>query len=138
MKNQTRYDNTALARYKGSYKADTRWFANLTNKRDSRATANYEGGQQVPFRDDDFYKSKSATLANYKGTYKEKWINTRKMHPSAAHKNANYSQEWVRESLRKWNIFLARTNRNKVQPDAVRDSVLKPKFDRKEAKIWYE
>ncbi|MEQ9051751.1 MAG: hypothetical protein RLP11_15675, partial [Marinoscillum sp.] len=57
-------------------------------------------------------------------------------HPSANYTKANQDSEMIRNSMRKWNLFWTRVNRNKQQPNAVTDTTLKPKFDRKEAQIW--
>ncbi|MEQ8470164.1 MAG: hypothetical protein RIC35_03220 [Marinoscillum sp.] len=133
MKKQTRYYDVASTKYRGTYRKPTKLTWNLDNLVLSSKTKRYEGNK-MPRYDPEQNKS----IANYTGTYKQKSISQKKMHPSAKHLTANQDSDAVRSGIRKWNIFWNRLNRNKVQPDAVTDKISKPKFDRKEAKIWNE
>ncbi|MEP4532430.1 MAG: hypothetical protein ABJ004_05040 [Cyclobacteriaceae bacterium] len=73
---------------------------------------------------------------SYTGDFKANWKNSKDMHPSFNHHNANQSMEVVRESMRKWNVFWVRINSNQEDPKGVKEKVSKPKFDRKESEIW--
>ncbi|MEO9475462.1 MAG: hypothetical protein ABJG41_07995 [Cyclobacteriaceae bacterium] len=73
---------------------------------------------------------------SYTGDFKANWKNSKDMHPSFNHHNANQSIEVVRESMRKWNVFWVRINSNQEDPKGVKEKVSKPKFDRKESEIW--
>lgn len=46
------------------------------------------------------------------------------------------SGQKLRNSLRKWNVLWVQLNRNKQQPNAVKEKISKPKFDKKEREIW--
>lgn len=73
---------------------------------------------------------------SFTGDFKANWKNSKDMHPSFNHHNANQSMEVVRESMRKWNVFWVRINSNQEDPKGVKEKVSKPKFDRKESEIW--
>lgn len=131
LKKQSRIYDFASSKYRGTYRKSTRLKWNVDNLWLSSKTKRYEGNK-VPR----YGPQQNTSLANYSGSFKQKSINQKKMHPSAKHLSANQDSEAVRGGIRKWNIFWTRLNRNKVQPDAVTDKISKPKFDRKEAKIW--
>lgn len=83
------------------------------------------------------YRKSSMEIANYMGPYKMKPVKSKNPHPSYKYKQSIFiSSDLMRESLRKWNIFWVRLNRNKEEPAGVRKKVTKPKFDRKEREIW--
>lgn len=121
-------------KYKGMSKKKLEWYVSLGNLISSGVTANFEGSNKLPVYDPQ--PAKAATA--YTGDFKLKWIKQHEMHPSSNYARPNQDSELVRNSLRKWNVFWTRLNRNKVQPDAVTDKISKPKFDRKEAEIWNE
>ncbi len=76
-------------------------------------------------------------IANYLGPYKMKVKYAKHQHPSYKYKKAAYvSNDFFREAMRKWNIMWVKLNGNKEQPQAVKDKISKPKFDRKEREIW--
>lgn len=115
------------------FKGKTLWKYKVDRMAQSYKTKNFKGTKVHPF-----VSYPNIFVADYKGDLKLKSLHNRDMHPSAKHLQANQDSELVRNSLRKWNIFWTRVNRNKAQPDAVTKKVSKPKFDRKEADIWNE
>ncbi|WP_258102878.1 hypothetical protein [Marinoscillum sp. MHG1-6] len=72
----------------------------------------------------------------FSGETKIKWNKTKDMHPSFNYHYANQSSETIREGMRKWNVYWVRVNGNQEDPPTVKEKIKKPKFDRKEAKIW--
>ncbi|MBV6645515.1 MAG: hypothetical protein KI790_08690 [Cyclobacteriaceae bacterium] len=104
------------------------------------------------------YKAENLPLANYRGTYKPrpniakqtsrqvsgydgdfklKPVRGKDLHPSASYRMMmGVSGQKLRNSLRKWNVLWVQLNRNKQQPNAVKEKISKPKFDKKEREIW--
>ncbi|MDH5609279.1 MAG: hypothetical protein OEY56_07345, partial [Cyclobacteriaceae bacterium] len=77
------------------------------------------------------------TPATFVGPLSQKQKKPDGAHHSIEYKDAlHVESKMVRNSMRKWNLFISRINGNKVQPDAVTEKVSKPKFDRKEKEIW--
>lgn len=129
---KSRVYDYADTEYKGTYRKKSKWYYDLDNLIVSGVTGAFESRQKAELYDPQQNKEAAA----YTGTYKKKWITENNMHPSANYTKANQDSEMIRNSMRKWNLFWTRVNRNKQQPNAVTDTTLKPKFDRKEAQIW--
>lgn len=134
-KRQTRIYDLRVAKYKGEYKRDRNWYSDAKNLLQSWRTRCFKG-EKVPYITREDYKSRSKDHTSYEGDYKEKWVSKRTMHPSFNHHTANQDMKFLRDYMRNWNIFWTRINGNKTQPDAVKDKISKPKFDRKETDIW--
>lgn len=90
-------------------------------------------------KDKEKYIYNTAITLYYRGTYSLKHKKIGDQHPSANYTSARvYKSEKVRESLRKWNVFWTRLNRNKMEPKGVRKTEKEAKFDKKERVIWNE
>jgi len=131
IKNTPREDMSDVE-FSGFSRKQKKWYKDLNDISMSGNLADFEGPVRMPL----YWPVETRQQNEYKGDFKRKWMNAHKMHPSANYRIANQDSELIRESLRKWNIFWTRVNRNKEQPDAVTDKISKPKFDRKEAEIW--
>ncbi|WP_421892186.1 hypothetical protein [Marinoscillum sp.] len=129
---KSRVYDYAATEYKGTDSKKTKWYYDLDNLIASGVTGAFESRKKAERYD----PQQNKEAAGYTGSYKKKWITENNMHPSANYTKANQDSEMIRNSMRKWNLFWTRVNRNKQQPNAVTDTTLKPKFDRKEAQIW--
>lgn len=124
-------------KYKGNTKRRTKWAYVLYQKDNSRATAKFTGVKVTSYNDKiaDFNKT-AAQNARYTGTMKVAKRNN-KMHPSASYvygKRAGSYED--KELFRKLNMYWVRINGNKVQPESVKESAPKNKFDKKEKDLW--
>ena len=72
-------------------------------------------------------KFAKSSIGSYNGPYSISFSSVKGAHPSG---------KLLQSNNRSWNLFLVRFNGNKYQPEAVKDNVSKPKFDRKEKDIW--
>lgn len=129
---------TDTHKFKGLSRDRSRWGEWWFQWESSRAQARYEGTQQtISYADKMKYADKMAgKMAGYTGGFKTPKRNN-KMHPSASYvygKRARSQSQ--KEMFRKLNVVWVRVNRNKVQPDSVKDKPEKLKFDKKEKDLW--
>ncbi len=75
--------------------------------------------------------------SNYRGDFKTRHFKIEDQHPDSYHyRYQKFNDPGIWKILKKWNVYWARLNGSTQLPKGVKESVKKPKFDRKEKSIW--
>lgn len=78
-------------------------------------------------------------IADYQGDMKVKRSKDADMHPSSRHLAAENDRPFFADLEQKWSLFWSRLwHGNDQQPDAVKDKVRKPRYDKGERSIWQD
>jgi hypothetical protein len=103
----------------------------------SRALSKWEG-VRIPSYEEQIkeFRKLAAKTAKYEGKMKTQKRNN-KMHPSASYVYGKRASSFNQKELfRKLNVYWVRMNKNKDQPESVKDTPKKLKFDKSEKDIW--